>query len=114
MPPQMRLNGETAVIELSGRITMGEIIEEFRALWSQALESGAKHIVVNMAKVTFLDSSGIGMMIRCHSAVTQVGGKLHLAGAAGAVRQAFKVTRLDNIFEFHDSETSALSAAAGK
>jgi len=114
MPPQMRLNGDTAVIELSGRITMGEIIEEFRALWSQAMEAGAKHIVVNMAQVTFLDSSGIGMMIRCHSAITQVGGKLRLAGATGAVRQAFKVTRLDNIFEFHDSEKSALSAAAGK
>lgn len=114
MPPQMRQNGETAVIELTGRITMGEVIDEFRALWSQAMEAGAKQIIVNMSQVTFLDSSGIGMMIRCHSALTQVGGKLSLVGATGAVRQAFKVTRLDNVFEFHDSEKTALSAAAGK
>ena len=111
MPPQMRRTGDTAVIELTGRITMGEVIEEFRALWTQALEAGAKNVVVNMSQVTFLDSSGIGMMIRCHSAITQVGGKLRLAGAAGAVRQAFKVTRLDNVFEFYDSEQSALAAA---
>jgi anti-sigma B factor antagonist len=114
MPPQIRQNGETAVIVLSGRITMGEVIDKFRMLWTQALEAGAKQILVNLADVNFMDSSGIGMMIRCHSVVTQSGGKLRIVGANGAVRQAFKVTRLDNVFEFHESEQSALSAAAGK
>ena len=113
MPPQMRQSGDTAVIELTGRVIMGEVVEEFRALWTQAMEAGAKNILVNVAQVTFLDSSGIGMMIRCHSAVTQRGGKLRLVGANSTVRQAFKVTRLDNVFEFHDSEQSALAAAAG-
>ena len=114
MPPQMRQSGDTAVIELTGRVIMGEVVEEFRGLWTQAMEAGAKNILVNVAQVTFLDSSGIGMMIRCHSAVTQRGGKLRLVGANSTVRQAFKVTRLDNVFEFHDSEQSALAAATGK
>jgi anti-anti-sigma regulatory factor len=54
------------------------------------------------------------MMIRCHSAITQRGGKVRLIGANATVRQAFKVTRLDNIFEFHDSEQAAMAASAGK
>lgn len=114
MPPKMRQSGDTAVIELTGRITMGEVVEEFRALWTQAVDAGANHVCVNLAQVTFMDSTGIGMMIRCHSAVTQRGGKVRLVGANATVRQAFKVTRLDNVFEFHDSEQSALAAAAGK
>jgi len=114
MPPQMRRSGATAVIDLAGRVTMGEVVEEFRALWTQALESGATQILVNLSEVTFLDSSGIGMMIRCHSGVTQRGGKMRLIGANATVRQAFKVTRLDNIFEFHDSEQAAMAANTGK
>jgi anti-sigma B factor antagonist len=110
----MRRNGTTAVIDLAGRITMGEVVEEFRALWTRAVESGATQVLVNLTQVTFLDSSGIGMMIRCHSAITQRGGKVRLIGANATVRQAFKVTRLDNIFEFHDSEQAAMAASAGK
>jgi anti-anti-sigma factor len=114
MPPQMRQDGDTAVIELAGRITLGDVVDEFRALWTQAMEAGTKHILVNLSQVSFMDSSGIGMIIRCHSAVTQRGAKLRLVGANATVRQSFKVTRLDNVFEFHDSEQSAMSAAAGK
>jgi anti-anti-sigma factor len=108
----MRRNGDTAVFELEGRLSLGEPVEEFRQLWNEALASGAKNIVVNLSDVTMMDSSGIGTMIRCHSAVMQKGGKLRLVNPNSTVRQAFKVTRLDSVFEFHDSEASALAASA--
>jgi anti-sigma B factor antagonist len=82
----------------------------------EALATGAKTIVVNLARVTMIDSSGIGTMIRCHSAVSAAGGKLKIAGANHTVREAFRVTRLDKVFEFHDNETGAVgtqAAAAG-
>lgn len=112
MSAQMRRNGDTAVVELEGRLSLGEPVEEFRQLWNEALASGAKNIVVNLSDVTMMDSSGIGTMIRCHSAVMQKGGKLRLVSPNSTVRQAFKVTRLDSVLEFHDSEASALAASA--
>jgi anti-sigma B factor antagonist len=112
MSAQMRRNGDTAVLELEGRFSLGEPVEEFRRLWNDALALGAKNIVVNLSDVTMMDSSGIGTMIRCHSAVMQKGGKLRLVNPNATVKQAFKVTRLDSVFEFHDSEASALAASA--
>lgn len=112
MPFQMRREGDTAVIVLNGRISLGEPVEDFRALWTKAVAEGAKDFVVNVTEVTMMDSSGIGTMIRCHSAVAHAGGKLRIAGASPTVRQAFKITRLDKVFEFHDSEQSALAASA--
>ena len=111
MPPQMRRDGDAAVIELEGRLSLGDAVDDFRTVWSNALAAGVKNIVVNLSEVTMMDSSGIGTMIRCHSAVTQRGGKLRLVGANATVRQAFKITRLDHVFEFHDSEQAALAAA---
>src|SRR4051794_31528055 len=102
----VRKTGETAVIDLEGRLALGAPVDEFRAAWSEALAAGSKFIVINLANVTMVDSSGIGTMIRAHSAVSAVGGKLRIVAANSTVRQAFKVTRLDKVFEFHDTEAT--------
>jgi anti-anti-sigma factor len=109
MPAHLRKNGNTAIIDLEGRLSIGDPVEDFRKLWMEALEQGVKNIVVNLGEVTMMDSSGIGTMIRCHSAVTQQGGKLRLVNPNSVVRQ---ITRLDSVFEFHESEQSALAASA--
>lgn len=112
MPARVRKNADTAIIDLEGRLSIGDAVEEFRKLWMDALSQGAKVLIVNLSDVTMMDSSGIGTMIRCHSAVTQQGGKLRLVNPNSVVRQAFKITRLDSVFEFHDSEQSAMAASA--
>lgn len=109
MSTSVRKQGETAILELEGRLALGAPVEEFRARWTEALADGARDVVVVLNRVTMVDSSGIGTMIRCHSAVSANGGKLKLVGANSTVRQAFKVTRLDKVFEFHESEEAALA-----
>jgi len=101
-------HGATAVLALEGRLSLGAPVDEFRATWTASMAGGAKNIILNLSKVTMMDSSGIGTMIRCYSAISAQGGKLKVVGANSTVRQAFKVTRLDSVFEFHDSEESAL------
>ena len=117
MPIVLRKIGDAVIIDLEGRLALGGPVDEFRARWMEALATGAKTIVVNLARVTMIDSSGIGTMIRFHSAIHATGGKLKIAAANHTVREAFHITRLDKVFEFHDNETSALlqgtSAAAG-
>jgi anti-sigma B factor antagonist len=105
----VRRHGDTTIIDLDGRLALGGPVDEFRARWSEELAAGNKNLILNLSTVTMVDSSGIGTMIRCHSAVTAAGGKLKVIGANGTVRKAFAVTRLDKVFEFHDSEASALA-----
>jgi anti-anti-sigma factor len=103
-----RKSGDTTILEPSGRLSAGAV-EEFRSKWTEALGGdGVHNIVVNLGRVTRVDSSGIGTMIRCHSAVTRQGGKMKIVAANPSIRQAFKITRLDTVFEFHDTEQSAL------
>ena len=107
----LRKIGDAVIVDLDGRLALGGPVDEFRSKWMEALAGGAKSIVVNLARVTMVDSSGIGTMIRCHSAVSTAGGKLKIVGANHTVREAFRVTRLDKVFEFHESEASALGTS---
>ena len=109
MSVQVRRQGSTAIIEVQGKLSLGAPVDEFRAKWSDALATGAKNICVKLNEVPMVDSSGIGSLIRCHSAVSGNGGKMSLAGANDVVRQAFKVTRLDRVFTFTTTEDEALA-----
>src|SRR5258706_10797669 len=106
----VRKSGDTAIFDLEGRLALGAPVDEFRNAWTEAMASGSKIIVVNLANVTMVDSSGIGTMIRAHSAVSAGGGKLRIVAANTTVRQAFRITRLDKVFEFHETEETALAA----
>jgi len=105
----VRNQGTTAILALQGRLSLGAPVDEFRASWTAAMDAGAKDIILNLSKVTMMDSSGIGTMIRCYSAISANGGKMKVVGANSTVRQAFKITRLDSVFEFHDTEETALA-----
>jgi anti-anti-sigma factor len=109
MPLLVRKQGDTLIVALDGRLAVGGPVDEFRAQWMDAVLDGSmRNIVLNLENVTMVDSSGIGTIIRCHSAVAKNGGKMKIVGASHSVREAFKITRLDKVFEFHDTEESAL------
>ncbi|HXZ28901.1 MAG TPA: STAS domain-containing protein [Terriglobales bacterium] len=110
MTASVRKQGSVAIVELEGKLGIGAAVDDFRATWSDCLSTGCKDIVVILARVPMVDSSGIGSLIRCHSALSAVGGRLKVVGINDTVRQAFKVTRLDTVFDLHDTEASALSS----
>jgi len=74
------------------------------------MDEGAKHLVFDLAGVKQLDSTGIGRFISTYNRVIQAGGTLGMAAAPNAVRQSFRVTRLDTVFKFYDTCDSALAA----
>ena len=98
------------MLAVEGKLSIGAAVDEFGDRWSQAITDGARNIVVDLSRVPIVDSSGIGSMIRCHSELSKRGGKLKLVGAHEIVRNAFKMTRLDSVFEFYDKEADALAA----
>ena len=110
MSATTRQQGNAVLIDLEGKLGLGPAVDEFRTAWSDALAAGSRKLVVNLANVPVIDSSGIGVLVRCHAAVAAKGGKMTIAGAGGVVRQALKLTNVDQFMEFHDDEASALAS----
>jgi anti-anti-sigma factor len=103
---------DSALIALQGRLMLGPEGQELERLVSQLLAKGYRQFVFDMSGVTHIDSTGIGRCIASLNMIMQKGGKLHMAAAAGQVREGFRVTRLDRVFRFFEDVPTAQSAFA--
>jgi anti-anti-sigma factor len=97
----------TVVITPVGRVTLGSDSEQVETLVSQLLSQGHRNFIFDMSEVSHIDSTGIGRFISSFNKVRQVGGKLRMAGATGQVRDGFRVTRLDTVFQFYPDVEAA-------
>lgn len=97
----------TSVITLRGKLMLGEECRQLETLVPQLLESGRRNLVFDLSGVTHIDSTGIGRFIDTYSRLSQLGGLMRLAGASGAVRDSFRVTRLDTVFTFYPTVAAA-------
>jgi anti-sigma B factor antagonist len=88
------------VIELAGRVMLGPESQKIETLLSELIAGGKRRFVFELSGVRHMDSTGIGRFISALNQVIQAGGKMRLAGATGVVREGFRVTRLDTVFEF--------------
>src|SRR5262249_54863764 len=110
MPAVVEKRGEGAVIRLKGKLLLGESVDDFRNKWRDAVETGGRYLGVNLSGVPVMGSTGIGRLMRRPATTSSPSGKLCLVGVNKVVRQALRVTRLEKLFEFHDSEESALAS----
>ncbi len=97
----------TTLITLSGKLLLGRDTAQLETLVRELIASGRKNIVFDMQGVTHIDSTGIGRFIDTYARLAKIGGKMRLAGASGAVRDSFHVTRLDTVFSFYPSVEAA-------
>ena len=101
------------VIEISGRITLGKESGQIEAAVLKALNEGVKKLVIDMTGVTYIDSTGIGIIAYCFGKISQKNATGAVAGARGLVLDVFKLTRIDSVVRFFpdvDSACEALSA----
>jgi len=101
------LQNSTSIITLSGKLLLGEDYTPLAILVPQLMSNGRTNFVFDLSGVTHIDSTGIGQFIDTYTRLGKVGGQLRLACAAGAVRDSFRVTRLDTVFPFYTSVESA-------
>lgn len=111
----LEISAETAkpgvgIVTLLGRFTINTIGDRLDSTIRQLLDQGCKTIIIDLAGVTHLDSTGIGKFIQYLNLIMGVGGKLSMAGAQPTIRESFRVTRLDTVFRFYDSVETALEA----
>ncbi len=110
---QREIAPATRVIAIHGNLRLGEGCAELEKLIAQLTDAGARNLVFDLSGVERIDSTGIGKFIDTYGRLRKSGGQMRLAGAEGAVREAFRLTRLDTVFSFYPSVEQACEGLAG-
>jgi anti-sigma B factor antagonist len=100
------------VIEISGRVTLGRESGQIEAAVLKALNEGVQKILIDMSGVTYIDSTGIGIIAYCFGKISQRQSTGAVSGAKGLVFDVFKMTRLDTVVRFFPDVESACEALA--
>ena len=100
--------GDVTVVDATGRITLGEGASVFRDKIRDLAAKGDKKILVNLADVSYIDSSGIGEMVSSFTTVTNHGGQLKLLSLTKRVKDLLQITKLYTVFEVFEDEASAV------
>jgi anti-sigma B factor antagonist len=104
-----QVNGVT-VVDMSGRITLGEGSVVLRDTIRDLLSKGQKKILLNLGNVTYIDSSGIGELVSAFTSVRNQGGELKLLNLTKKVHDLLQITKLYTVFDIKDDETAAVGA----
>jgi anti-sigma B factor antagonist len=98
------------VVDVSGRITLGEGCTQLRDLIREQLAKGKKNVLLNLADVTYIDSSGIGELVSAFTAASNQGGQLKLLNLTKKVHDLLQITKLYTVFDVHDDEARAIGS----
>ncbi|HET7213467.1 MAG TPA: STAS domain-containing protein [Terriglobia bacterium] len=110
MKATVRQVDSVTVVDVSGRITLGEACKELRELIRGELGKGHKNLLLNLADVTYIDSSGIGELVSAFTAVSSQGGKLKLLNLTKKVHDLLQITKLYTVFDIHNDEAKAIGS----
>ena len=102
------LSGKIAIIEIKGSLVGDADTDKFRAGVQDFIEQGNKCLIVDLAKVNYMNSSGIGALISAYTSYKKNGGEVKLAGMSNNVLNLLAVTKLIDIFDVHDTVDEAI------
>ena len=100
--------GDVSVVDVAGRITLGEGSSALRDLLREMVGKGDKKILLNLGDVSYIDSSGIGELVSGFTTVTNSGGQLKLLNLNKRVKDLLQITKLYTVFDVHEDEASAI------
>ncbi len=110
MKVNVRSEGEVSVVDLSGKITIGEGDVVLRETVETLLKEGRSKIVLNLARISYMDSAGIGELVACYKRSREKGGQLKLLNPSGKVYDLLQLTKLEEIFETFKDEGAAIQS----
>jgi anti-sigma B factor antagonist len=100
--------GDVSVVDVAGRITLGEGSSALRDTIKDLLSNGHMKILLNLGDVSYIDSSGIGELVSGFTTVTNKGGQLKLLNLNKRVKDLLQITKLYTVFDVHEDEASAV------
>jgi len=101
---------DVVVLDLEGRLTIGEGSDLLRDKVATVVSQGTSKVVLNLAGVPYIDSGGLGELVRCSMTAKKANGSVKLIGVSGRVVDLLTITKLITVFDTHDSEQEALSS----
>jgi len=113
---QQRSVGDVTIIDMGGKMTLGEGDELLRDKVNSLVQQGQKKIVLNLAEVPYIDSAGLGEIVRTYTTVSRNGGSLKLLSLTKRIQDLLSITKLLTVFETFESEADAVrsfSTSAG-
>ena len=108
MEIRQRREGAVAVVALAGRLTINDQPGQLKAAIADALNAGARHALLDLSGVNYIDSTRLGELIAAHVTVTRQGGRLKLAGAPHRILELLQIAGLEDVFEHYDTVAEAL------
>jgi anti-sigma B factor antagonist len=104
--------GDVTVVDVAGRITLGEGSSALREALRDLVTKNQKKILLNLGDVTYIDSSGIGELVSGFTTVTNSGGSLKLLNLNKRVKDLLQITKLYTVFDVHEDEAAAIRSFA--
>jgi anti-sigma B factor antagonist len=105
-----REDGSVTIVTVTGDLVIGEAETTFKKAVTRLLEEGRINLLVDLSAVGFLDSSGLGALVRALTLAQKEGGQTKLLHAGAQVRKLLQMTKLDSVFEIHEDLEAALSS----
>jgi len=102
--------GGVVVIDMDGRITLSEGSELLRDLIREKLDAGHKKIVMNLAEISYIDSTGLGELVSGYRQIKTEGGELKLLNLNKKVSDLLQITKLYTVFDIHTDEAQAVTS----
>jgi anti-sigma B factor antagonist len=102
--------GDVTILDMDGKITIGEGSVALRTAIRRLLEEGKRKILLNLAKVGYIDSSGIGELVSSYTAINKENGELKLLNLTQKLQDLLTITKLLTVFDVYESEEEALAS----
>jgi anti-sigma B factor antagonist len=102
--------GDVHILDLHGKILIGEGDDALRDAVSRLVQSDKKKILLNLADVPYVDSAGLGEIVRCYTTVSRSGGRLKLVSLTKKIQDLLAITKLLTVFETYETEDEAVKS----
>jgi anti-sigma B factor antagonist len=103
-------DGRVTILTIDGDLVIGEPESTFKRTVIRLLEEGKVNLLVDLRGVGFLDSSGLGALVRALTSAQKEGGQTKLLHAGPQIRKLLEMTKLDSVFELHEDQETAVSS----
>ncbi len=105
-----RKAGKVVILDIEGKILLGEGDVEIKQAIDDLLSKGQDKVLLNLAKVPYIDSAGLGEIIRCFTAIRKKGGNLKLLAPNQRLIDLLTITKLVNVFDWYNDESAAVTS----
>ena len=102
--------GNVTILDVSGNVTLNDGAEQMRDKVRSVLQQGQKYLLMNLSKVSYMDSAGLGELVQAYSTVAKQGGRLKLVSPTKRLRDLLVITKLATVFDSFDDEPTAIAS----